>query len=74
MAKLFEFDAKELAKQCLVTVTIKRSTQLHYRLRICYLLMRLAAWVGWYSIEFEDEKIPIYASNLRPVLKETILN
>lgn len=74
MLKTLEFDAKKLAKQNIVTYTIKRSAQFHYRLRISYLLLRLAAWVGWYNVEFEDAKIPIYASNLRPGLKETILN
>ncbi len=74
MAKTLELDVKKLAKQNTVTYTLKRSTQWHYRLRISYLLLRLAAWIGWYNVEFEDEKIPIYASSLRPELKETILN
>ncbi len=48
------FDAKELGKNAILTVKIKRMKQLHWRLKLSCLIMRIAAWVGWYGIEFED--------------------
>ena len=44
-----EIDSKDIARHLTVTLRLKRTKQWGIRLRIATLLIRLAAWIGWFN-------------------------
>lgn len=51
-----QLDVRELTQRITMHVRIHRVSQWQWRMRLAMLLIRLAAWVGWFNVEIEDDR------------------
>lgn len=52
MAVLTELDTRELAHRITLEVKLKRAREWGLRVKVACLLIRFAAWIAWFNVEF----------------------
>ncbi|HUX29156.1 MAG TPA: hypothetical protein VMV78_00855 [Thiobacillus sp.] len=51
---IITMDVKDFAPRCTIDVKLKNARQWRWRVFLGVCLIRLAAWIMWVNVEFED--------------------